>query len=84
MRSGCDRVPFTFIAAQLLSVCQTCEISRILWKCSLVVLHGFLSFVDVQAVEGVVLLPGASDYSQMGVKSEELHFVTAGSKGKLY
>ncbi|XP_056107669.1 transducin beta-like protein 3 [Rhinichthys klamathensis goyatoka] len=36
-----------------------------------------------EAVEGVVLLPGTSDYSQMGVKSEELHFVTAGSKGVL-
>ncbi|XP_077067777.1 transducin beta-like protein 3 [Siphateles boraxobius] len=36
-----------------------------------------------EAVEGVVLLPGTSDYSQMGVKDEELHFVTAGSKGVL-
>lgn len=55
-----------------------------LWKHGLVVLLGFLLFVDVQAVEGVVLLPGTSDFSQMGVKNEELHFVTAGSKGKLY
>uniref|UniRef100_A0A8C1W8Q0 Transducin beta like 3 n=1 Tax=Cyprinus carpio TaxID=7962 RepID=A0A8C1W8Q0_CYPCA len=36
-----------------------------------------------EAVEGVVLLPGTSDYSQMGVKGEGLHFVTAGSKGVL-
>uniref|UniRef100_A0A9R1SPG4 Transducin beta like 3 n=2 Tax=Cyprinus carpio TaxID=7962 RepID=A0A9R1SPG4_CYPCA len=36
-----------------------------------------------EAVEGVVLLPGKSDYSQMGVKGEGLHFVTAGSKGVL-
>ncbi|KAK9978161.1 hypothetical protein ABG768_019927 [Culter alburnus] len=36
-----------------------------------------------EAVEGVVLLPGTSDYSQMGVKSDGLHFVTAGSKGVL-
>uniref|UniRef100_A0A671SY00 Transducin (beta)-like 3 n=1 Tax=Sinocyclocheilus anshuiensis TaxID=1608454 RepID=A0A671SY00_9TELE len=35
-----------------------------------------------EAVEGVVLLPGTSDFSQMGVKGEGLHFVTAGSKGK--
>lgn len=48
----------------------------------MVILHGVLLFVNVQAVEGVVLLPGMSDYSQMGVKGEGLHFVTAGSKGK--
>uniref|UniRef100_A0A673K9H1 Transducin (beta)-like 3 n=1 Tax=Sinocyclocheilus rhinocerous TaxID=307959 RepID=A0A673K9H1_9TELE len=36
-----------------------------------------------EAVEGVVLLPGTSDFSQMGVKGEGLHFVTAGSKGVL-
>uniref|UniRef100_A0A672PQP5 U3 small nucleolar RNA-associated protein 13 C-terminal domain-containing protein n=1 Tax=Sinocyclocheilus grahami TaxID=75366 RepID=A0A672PQP5_SINGR len=36
-----------------------------------------------EAVEGVVVLPGKSDYSQMGVKGEGLHFVTAGSKGVL-
>lgn len=41
------------------------------------------SYLCVQAVEGVVLLPGTSDYSQMGVKSDGLHFVTAGSKGEL-
>ncbi|XP_067279298.1 transducin beta-like protein 3 [Pseudorasbora parva] len=36
-----------------------------------------------EAVEGVVVLPETSDYSQMGVKNEGLHFVTAGSKGVL-
>lgn len=36
-----------------------------------------------EAVEGVVLLSGSSDYSEMGVKSDALHLVTAGSKGVL-
>lgn len=36
-----------------------------------------------EAVEGVVLLSGSADYSEMGVKSDALHLVTAGSKGVL-
>ncbi|XP_030646685.1 transducin beta-like protein 3 [Chanos chanos] len=36
-----------------------------------------------EAVEGVVLLPQDEDYSHIGVKSKELHFITAGSKGVL-
>ncbi|XP_012727820.2 transducin beta-like protein 3 [Fundulus heteroclitus] len=36
-----------------------------------------------EAVEGVVLLPEKTDLSQIGVKSKNLHFVTAGSKGVL-
>ncbi|KAF6717501.1 Transducin beta-like protein 3 [Oryzias melastigma] len=36
-----------------------------------------------EAVEGVVLLPKDSDLSQLGVKSKDLHFITAGSKGIL-
>ncbi|KAI4890463.1 hypothetical protein NFI96_025586 [Prochilodus magdalenae] len=36
-----------------------------------------------EAVEGVVVLYGNEDYSQLGVKNKELHFVTAGSKGVL-
>ncbi|XP_029014911.1 transducin beta-like protein 3 [Betta splendens] len=36
-----------------------------------------------EAVEGVVLLPENKDFSQIGVKSKELHFITAGSKGIL-
>ncbi|XP_072549538.1 transducin beta-like protein 3 [Salminus brasiliensis] len=36
-----------------------------------------------EAVEGVVILPENEDYSQLGVKSKELHFVTAGTKGVL-
>ncbi|KAK2915927.1 hypothetical protein QQF64_024326 [Cirrhinus molitorella] len=36
-----------------------------------------------EAVEGVVLLPGTGDFSQMGVKGDGLYFVTAGSKGVL-
>lgn len=36
-----------------------------------------------EAVEGVVLLPENEDLSQIGVKSNDLHFVTAGSKGIL-
>ncbi|XP_026866596.2 transducin beta-like protein 3 [Electrophorus electricus] len=36
-----------------------------------------------EAVEGVIVLPENKDYSQLGVKSPELHFVTAGSKGVL-
>ncbi len=71
-----------FIAPQLIAVFHTLKTSRILWKCSIVISHRVLLFVDVQAVEGVVLLPGKSDFSQMGVKGEGLHFVTAGSKGK--
>lgn len=72
---------FIFIAP-LLAVFHTLKTSRVLWKCSGVISHGVLLFVDVQAVEGVVLLSGKSDYSQMGVKGEGLHLVTAGSKGK--
>uniref|UniRef100_A0A8C3AKT6 Transducin beta like 3 n=1 Tax=Cyclopterus lumpus TaxID=8103 RepID=A0A8C3AKT6_CYCLU len=34
-----------------------------------------------EAVEGVVLLPENEDLSQIGVKSKDLHFITAGSKG---
>lgn len=41
-----------------------------------------ISFVCVQAVEGVVVLNEKSHYSQMGVKNNDLYFVTAGSKGK--
>lgn len=37
--------------------------------------------VCLQAVEGVVLLPRNKDFSQIGVKSKDLHFITAGSKG---
>ncbi len=69
MRSDCD--PFIVIAP-LIAV----------FHISVVIPHGVLLFVDVQAVEGVVLLSGKSDYSQMGVKGEGLHLVTAGSKGK--
>uniref|UniRef100_A0A8D3CRK1 Transducin beta like 3 n=1 Tax=Scophthalmus maximus TaxID=52904 RepID=A0A8D3CRK1_SCOMX len=36
-----------------------------------------------EAVEGVVLLPENEDFSQIGVKSKDLHFITAGSKGVL-
>uniref|UniRef100_A0A1A7X6D7 Transducin (Beta)-like 3 n=1 Tax=Iconisemion striatum TaxID=60296 RepID=A0A1A7X6D7_9TELE len=36
-----------------------------------------------EAVEGVVLLPEKTDLSQIGVKSRDLHFITAGSKGVL-
>ncbi|XP_008286142.1 transducin beta-like protein 3 [Stegastes partitus] len=36
-----------------------------------------------EAVEGVVLLPENTDLSEIGVKSKELHFITAGSKGVL-
>ncbi|KAK2833523.1 hypothetical protein Q5P01_017412 [Channa striata] len=36
-----------------------------------------------EAAEGVVLLPENKDFSQIGVKSNELHFITAGSKGVL-
>ncbi|XP_029364414.1 transducin beta-like protein 3 [Echeneis naucrates] len=36
-----------------------------------------------EAVEGVVLLPENEDFSQIGVKSRDLHFITAGSKGVL-
>ncbi|MCI4385087.1 hypothetical protein PGIGA_G00046290 [Pangasianodon gigas] len=36
-----------------------------------------------EAVEGVVILPENEDYSNLGVKSKELHFVTAGTKGVL-
>uniref|UniRef100_A0A8D0D8Y2 Transducin beta like 3 n=1 Tax=Sander lucioperca TaxID=283035 RepID=A0A8D0D8Y2_SANLU len=34
-----------------------------------------------EAVEGVVLLPEDKDLSEIGVKSKDLHFITAGSKG---
>uniref|UniRef100_A0A3B1IEJ5 Transducin beta like 3 n=2 Tax=Astyanax mexicanus TaxID=7994 RepID=A0A3B1IEJ5_ASTMX len=36
-----------------------------------------------EAVEGVVILPENEDFSELGVKSKDLHFVTAGSKGVL-
>ncbi|KAM6957199.1 transducin beta-like protein 3 [Aplochiton taeniatus] len=36
-----------------------------------------------EAVEGVVLLPEDEDLSCIGVQSNELHFITAGSKGVL-
>uniref|UniRef100_A0AAQ5XHD3 U3 small nucleolar RNA-associated protein 13 C-terminal domain-containing protein n=1 Tax=Amphiprion ocellaris TaxID=80972 RepID=A0AAQ5XHD3_AMPOC len=36
-----------------------------------------------EAVEGVVLLPENTDLSEIGVKSKDLHFITAGSKGVL-
>ncbi|XP_036408735.1 transducin beta-like protein 3 [Megalops cyprinoides] len=36
-----------------------------------------------EAVEAVVLLPESGDFSQIGVKSKGLHFITAGSKGLL-
>lgn len=36
-----------------------------------------------EAVEGVVLLPGNKDFSEIGVNSKDLHFITAGSKGVL-
>ncbi|KAM9394310.1 transducin beta-like protein 3 [Pholidichthys leucotaenia] len=36
-----------------------------------------------ETVEGVVFLPGNADFSQIGVKSKDLHFITAGSKGVL-
>lgn len=36
-----------------------------------------------EAVEGVVLLPKNEDLSEIGVKSKDLHFITAGSKGVL-
>lgn len=36
-----------------------------------------------EAVEGVVLLPGNTDLTEIGVKSKALHFITAGSKGVL-
>lgn len=36
-----------------------------------------------EAVEGVVLLPQDKDFSQIGVKNKDLHFITAGSKGIL-
>ncbi|CAJ1076526.1 transducin beta-like protein 3 [Xyrichtys novacula] len=36
-----------------------------------------------EAVEGVVLLSKNDDFSQIGVKNKDLHFITAGSKGVL-
>uniref|UniRef100_A0A672Z3B4 U3 small nucleolar RNA-associated protein 13 C-terminal domain-containing protein n=1 Tax=Sphaeramia orbicularis TaxID=375764 RepID=A0A672Z3B4_9TELE len=36
-----------------------------------------------EAVEGVVLLPESKDFSEIEVKSKDLHFITAGSKGVL-
>ncbi|XP_066497692.1 transducin beta-like protein 3 [Hoplias malabaricus] len=36
-----------------------------------------------ESLEGVIVLPGNEDYSELGVKSEELHFITAGTKGVL-
>lgn len=38
-------------------------------------------YVILQAVEGVVILPGSTDLAEIGVKSKDLHFITAGSKG---
>uniref|UniRef100_A0AAR2J984 Transducin (beta)-like 3 n=1 Tax=Pygocentrus nattereri TaxID=42514 RepID=A0AAR2J984_PYGNA len=37
----------------------------------------------VPVYEGVVILSANEDYSQLGVKSKDLHFITAGSKGVL-
>lgn len=39
--------------------------------------------LPIQAVEGVMLLPDKKDFSQIGVKNTDLHFVTAGSKGSM-
>nr|XP_020491885.1 transducin beta-like protein 3 [Labrus bergylta] len=36
-----------------------------------------------EAVEGVMLLPENEDFSEIGVKNNDLHFITAGSKGVL-
>ncbi|XP_054614902.1 transducin beta-like protein 3 [Dunckerocampus dactyliophorus] len=36
-----------------------------------------------EAVEGVLILPTKTDLSQIGVKTKDLHFITAGSKGVL-
>uniref|UniRef100_A0AAX7UBY3 Transducin (beta)-like 3 n=1 Tax=Astatotilapia calliptera TaxID=8154 RepID=A0AAX7UBY3_ASTCA len=36
-----------------------------------------------EAVEGVVILPGSTDLAEIRVKSKDLHFITAGSKGVL-
>uniref|UniRef100_A0A8C7KCQ3 Transducin beta like 3 n=1 Tax=Oncorhynchus kisutch TaxID=8019 RepID=A0A8C7KCQ3_ONCKI len=36
-----------------------------------------------EAVESVVLLPEDEDFSEIGVKTKEIHFITAGSKGVL-
>ncbi|KAG5832192.1 hypothetical protein ANANG_G00288490 [Anguilla anguilla] len=36
-----------------------------------------------EAVEAVVLLPEEGDFSQLGVRTKGLHFITAGSKGVL-
>ncbi|KAJ7989740.1 hypothetical protein DPEC_G00307660 [Dallia pectoralis] len=36
-----------------------------------------------EAVEGVVLLPEGRDFTDIGVKTDGLHFITAGSKGVL-
>lgn len=36
-----------------------------------------------EAVEGVVILPKNKDFSEIGVKSKDCHFITAGSKGVL-
>lgn len=38
-------------------------------------------YVILQAVEGVVILPGSTDLAEIRVKSKDLHFITAGSKG---
>lgn len=36
----------------------------------------------LQSVEAAVLLPEKGDFSQVGVKKQGLHLVTAGSKGE--
>ncbi|XP_061830325.1 transducin beta-like protein 3 [Nerophis lumbriciformis] len=36
-----------------------------------------------EALEGVLILPAKKDLSQIGVKTKDLHFITAGSKGVL-
>ncbi|XP_076852925.1 transducin beta-like protein 3 [Brachyhypopomus gauderio] len=36
-----------------------------------------------EAVEGVLILPENEDYSELGIKNKEMHFITAGSKGVL-
>lgn len=37
---------------------------------------------SLQSVEAAVLLPEKGDFSQLGVKKQGLHFLTAGSKGE--
>lgn len=39
---------------------------------------------SMQSVEAAVLLPEKGDFSQLGVKKQGLHFLTAGSKGECF